>query len=646
MHGYDHPHYTNVQMPFPELPPEVPAVNPTGIYRRNFTIPETWRERRVILHFDGAESVFFAFVNGEFAGSSKDSRGATEFDVTELAHPGENTLTVVVVKWSDGTFLEDQDHWYLPGLSRSVFCRAVPLCHIADVFAKTSLRDDYATGVLDVEILAGAPSIDALAHARTRLTLFAPDGSRAPIQPPESGEFDAPPDNCDPARRRVTVHCELPEVLRWSAEDPELYTLAVELVSPEGKVLDATAARIGFRRYEIRRREFLVNGRPVRITGVNRHDHHDTRGKAVPYETMKLDVVTMKRFNINAVRTCHYPNAPEFYDLCDEYGLYVVDEADLEHHAFYNDLCRNPQWSAGFLDRAARLVERDKNHACVYAWSLGNESGLGPNHGAMAGYLRMRDNSRLLHYEGAMYPWGIWIGSIPEKAVTDFVCPMYPAIEKIIRWSLNNRDDRPLIMCEFNHAMGNSNGSLKDYFDAFDRYPGLQGGFVWEWVDHGIRRRDEKGREYWAYGGDFGDEPNDSNFCTDGIVWPDRTPHPGLWEYKKLAQPATFRLTDAAGGRLELFNRKYFTDLSEYRLLWELRIDGRLSAKGEEPIPPTPPRGTSELTLPVNRPATRPGEKLILRVALVLAEDCRWAAAGHEVAFTACTNYLFHIKIH
>ncbi len=632
MHGYDRPHYTNVQMPFPDLPPEVPAENPTGIYRRTFFLPPEWEGRRQVLHFDGAESVFLAFVNGTLAGGSKDSRGATEFDVTGVVRSGENSLTVIVIKWSDGTFLEDQDHWYLPGLSRSVYLYSTPHCHIADLFVKSTLRDDCTTGVLDVELWAGFPDLDESRGTFLRCILHF-DG--APARSWETEPFDGNGGlNADPARQRRNFCCELPEVRRWSAETPSLHTLTVELVDAKGAVIDATATRIGFRRYEVRRREFLVNGKPVRICGVNRHEHHDTCGKAVPFETALLDVVTMKRFNINAVRTSHYPSAPEFYDLCDEYGLYVVDEANLEHHAYYDDLCRNPQWSAGFIDRLVRLFERDKNHACVYAWSLGNESGFGANHGAMAGYLRMRDDSRLLHYQGAM-PFETFVESVPNRFATDFICPMYASVANIVRWSENNRDDRPLILCEYSHAMGNSNGGLKDYFDAFDRCPGLQGGFIWEWLDHGIRQRDARGREYWAYGGDFGDTPNDSNFCADGLVWPDRKPHPALYEYKKLSQPVTFRLTDPASGRLELFNRNCFTGLDAYRLDWVLEIDGRKVGSGSAEIPGTAPRGRTELTLPVERPAVYPGEKTILRLSLVLKEACRWAAAGFEIAFEA-----------
>lgn len=634
MHGYDHPHYTNVQMPFRANPPEIPSENPTGIYRRTFTLPGEWATRRNVLHFDGAESCFIAFVNGELIGGSKDSRGATEFDLTGVVHPGENQLTVVVVKWSDGTYLEDQDHWYLPGLSRSVYLYSTPRAYIQDVFAETTLTEDYVSGRLELEAFFGAPDTTEAAKLSLRAELFDPAGNAVWAGPVESAQvFGMFGNFSDPARLCCRARVELLDVAKWSAESPNLYTLTLELIDAGGGVVDATGVRIGFRRYELGDRAFLVNGRPVRICGVNRHDHHDTLGKAVPYEILKLDLVMMKRFNVNAVRTSHYPNAPEFYDLCDELGLYVVDETNLEHHAYYNDFCRNPGWAPAFVDRAVRMVERDKNHASIYAWSLGNESGLGANHAAMAGYIRFRDHSRLLHYEGAMR--NNWRDGVPDEFVTDFINPMYPQVADIIKWSENNFDRRPLIMCEYNHAMGNSNGSLKEYFEAFDNHAGLQGGFIWEWIDHGIRRTTPDGRTYWAYGGDFGDTPNDANFCTDGIVWPDRRPHPGLYELKKLAQPVALTLLSAASGRIGIFNRRWFTSLADLKLDWVLEVDGRAVGQGSEPIPETAPRCRSELTLPVERPATFPGQRLILRVSLKLKEGTQWAPAGHEVAFEA-----------
>ncbi len=621
MHGYDYPHYTNVQMPYAEFPPEVPKRNPTGIYRRNFEVKDL--SRRQILHFDGAESAFVCFVNGQLVGGSKDSRGASEFDVTSVLKKGVNQLTVIVVKWSDGTFLEDQDHWYLPGLSRSVYLYSVPEKYIADAFVQVTLKDNYTCGVADLQIHAANLGEGDVVTAK----IFDACGREVAAAEIKTVEYGTN----DPVRRELRGRLELAGVALWSAENPVLYIAVFSLVSG-GKVVDATSCRVGFRHYEIRNRDFLINGKRVQINGVNRHDHHDTKGKAVPYEFMKLDVVTMKRFNINAVRTCHYPNAPEFYDLCDEYGLYVIDEANIEHHAFYNDFCRNPQWAGAFVDRAVRLFERDKNHACVYAWSLGNESGYGANHAAMAGYLRYRDKSRLIHYEGAI-SGDPWERDRINLELTDFICPMYPSIEAIVRWSKEcTGGQRPLIMCEYTHAMGNSNGSLKDYFHAFETCAGLQGGFIWEWIDHGIKQTAPDGREYWAYGGDFNDQPNDANFCTDGIVWPDRKPHPGLYEFKKLAQPVRIRLIDAASGRIEVENRQYFSNLSKYNLVWQLELDGEVVDQNIELMPELAPGKSAQMVLLINRPAALPGQKFVLIAKTVLRENNLYADKGHEVA--------------
>jgi len=657
MRGFDRPQYTNVQMPFPEPPPEVPRENPTGIYRRTFQLPANWAGRRTVIHFEGAESYFVLFVNGQRIGDSKDSRGATEFEITGALKKGKNQLTVAVVKWSDATFIEDQDHWYLPGLSRSVRLYSTGPSRIEDLFARTTLAADLATGILDLEVFCDFGK-KAPANFTVDAALFAPEGTEVWRGPADRcNEFGMFGNSQDPSRIRRLTHAELPGVRPWSAETPVLYTLTVELKDEEGKILDATAVRVGFRRFEIRNREFLVNGQAVRITGVNRHEHHPDFGKAVPYETLKLDIITMKRFNVNAVRTSHYPAPPELYDLCDEYGLYVIDEANLEHHAFYDDFCRNPKWAGAFVDRAARMFERDKNHACIYAWSLGNESGAGPNHAAMAGYLRFRDPSRLIHYEGALLRGqnASWYENAPNAMLTDFISPMYPAIEVLERWSQLKNDPRPLIMCEFSHAMGNSNGSLADYFDAFDRLPGVQGGFIWEWLDHGITKTFPDGRKYWCYGGDFGDEPNDRNFCTDGIVWPDRKPHPALFEYKYLARPVKVRKMDEQGN-IEIINCRFFTTLDDLRMTWTLTVDGEVVRSAEEALPSILPLGTAlnaksagpgqkelpdavrgryRVKLPLELPAVLPNQKCIVRVSFTQKEETPWAPAGFEVAWDA-----------
>lgn len=642
MQGYDYPHYTNVTMPFPQLPPETPDRNPTGIYRRTFTLDHQWNTRQTLLHFDGVEGIFLVYVNGMALGGSKEARTAAEFDISEYVHAGENQLTVMVIKWSDSTFLEDQDHWYLPGLSRSVFLVSRPLTHIADVFAVAEPTADLTDGRLQLELIAGFPIklaegwhfrvalYDAAGRQVLPETLSEELGTLDPARMPEQ-QLTA-----DPGRMIAVMTLTVPKIKLWSAESPDLYTLTVELLDGKRQSYDATAVRVGFRSVRIAHRQMLINGQPVRINGVNRHDHDDGRGKALTVERVRQDLLLMKQFNINAIRTSHYPNMPEFYDLCDEYGFYVIDETNLETHAFYGDLCRNPQWTTAFVDRAVRMVERDKNHACIYAWSLGNESGYGANHAAMAGYIRFRDPSRAVHYEGAICHAFYARRANFNRQLSDFICPMYPAIELICDWAERMvEDDRPVIMCEYSHAMGNSNGSLKDYFAAFDRYQSLQGGFIWEWVDHGILQHDENGKAYWAYGGDFGDKPNDANFCTDGLIWPDRTPHPALYEFKKLAQPVEIELLSAAGSRFKIVNRQYFNTLDAYSLHYELMANGETVAAGELKMPAVAPRSSGTFNIIFPAGALDYNGEYVIRFSVRLKKEACWAAAGYEVAFSA-----------
>jgi beta-galactosidase len=605
--GFDAPHYTNVQMPFSGNPPCSPEHNPTGVYRRTFTLDET--AEFTTLRFEGVEGIFSVWLNGEFAGASKEGRSAVEFDVTKLLYRGNNEIAVIVSKFSEATFLEDQDHWYLPGITRSVFIGFFNEYRIGDAFARTTLADDLTTGVLDLELAVAVPENSAAEPELSAVLFDAVGGEVAHFRPKfvnVSGMFG---NRSDRTRNRAAAKFEIPEVKRWTSETPELYTLEITL-SAEGLVRSCVRFRVGFRRYEIKGGLFRVNGVPVRIDGMNRHDSHDKYGKHVPREMIEHELKVMKAFNVNAVRTSHYPNDPVFYDLCDELGLYVVAEANLETHAYYDDLCRNPLYAPAFADRAARSFERDKNHACVYAWSLGNESGAGANHAAMAGYFRFRDPSRLIHYEPAVrytegtsladenyYATKSFVENESLRFVTDFIAPMYPSIDELEKWvRYNTKEDRPLIMCEYSHAMGNSNGSLKDYYALFERYPRLQGGFIWEWVDHGILQKQPDGSEAWRYGGDFRDEPNDRNFCIDGIVWPDRKPHPGLYEFKRLAQPAKFAY-DETNGILHVENLRNFKDLSDLKLCWRVDADGVRIASGEFAVDASPRGGKTAVRI-------------------------------------------------
>jgi len=366
---------------------------------------------------------------------------------------------------------------------------------------------------------------------------------------------------------------------RWTAETPSLYSLVITLKTPHGE--ESIGIKVGFRKIEIRDRMLLVNGKRIMIKGVNYHDHDDSAGNAISPELYKKDLYLMKQFNINAIRTSHYPKDPYFYDLCDLLGFYVIDEANIENHAYFKDLCRDPRYTNAYVERVQAMVERDKNHPCIILWSLGNESGYGPNQDAAAGYIRGVDPSRPLHYESALgekWPGGLWKGG---ERVTDVVCPMYPSIDEIINWSIKDKGNRPLILCEYSHCMGNSNGSLAEYWEIFEKCAGVQGGFLWEWIDHGILQSSASGKSYWAYGGDFGDEPNDANFCIDGIVWPDRNPHPALYEFKYLAQPVKVEMIDSDQGIIRIFNKHDFISLDWLTAAWEFTKYGEVIQQGK-----------------------------------------------------------------
>jgi beta-galactosidase len=652
MHGYDRPHYTNIQMPFVGEPPYVPHDNPTGLYRTTFEVPADWGQRRVVLHVGGAESVLYVWVNGRPIGMGKDSRLPHEFDVTAAVWPGEgNLLSCAVVKWSDASYVEDQDQWWMGGIHRDVFLYATAPTHIADVHAVATLDDDFRRGRLTLAVRLGFPG-EGENGWQVEAQLHGPSGDPV-FEAPLRGEVVGSAKGWNPYRGplgSLALTADIDGPALWSSETPTLYTLVLSLRRGDGPIVESTACRIGFRRVEIGDRALLINGQPVLIKGMNRHEHDPLRGKAITREGMIADIELMKRFNVNAVRTAHYPNAEAWYDLCDEYGLYLIDEANVEAHAFLHDVCRDPRYAAQFVERGLRMVERDKNHPSVIVWSLGNESGYGPNHDAMAGWIRRRDPTRPLQYEAATWGWDETVGPRPQPETglggrsasgapganaSDIVCPMYPPIEAIARWA--GRDDpadrRPMILCEYSHAMGNSNGGLGDYFDAFEAHHGLQGGFIWEWCDHALLQQDATGRAYFAYGGDFGDAPNDLNFCCDGIVGADRVPHPGLWEFKALAQPVAIRWADAAAARLEVRNKRDFTTLADLHATWAMEIDGEPIAEGVLPSLSTGPGEIETLTVPLPRPTIVEGQEAFLMVRFALAETSRWAPRGHEVAW-------------
>jgi beta-galactosidase len=629
LHGYDKPIYTNIKMPIPNTPPFVPQdENPTGLYRRVFNLPADWDGRKIILSFGGVESAFYVWVNGQWIGYSQDSRLPAEFDITHVVQPGENLIAVQVIRWSDGSFLEDQDHWWMAGIYRDVTLYALPKIHLWDIFAKPVLDADYTDAKLTIVAkIGGAPELTA--DYRVEMQLF--DAANRPILAGRPGG-DVVPDENEVLKVTLTAKVTAPH--QWNHEQPYLYTLVASLIDSEGQPTQFYSHRIGFRKVEIRNQELLINGKMVYIKGVNRHDHHDTYGKYVPVEDMRTDVLTMKRHNINAVRTSHYPNDPRFYGLCDELGLYVWDEANLETHSVYNVLSNRTEWLHAFMERGIRMVERDKNHPSILVWSLGNESGYGPNHDAMAGYIRGYDPHRMIHYEGAISRIGLGpLNWHRGHLATDICCPMYPAIDEIIAYAENPLSDRPLIMCEFAHSMGNAVGNLKDYWEAIEEYESLQGGFLWDWIDQGLKKVDQQGVAYWAYGGDFGEPIHDMNFNINGLVWPDRRPLPAMVEVKKVFQPLTVTVIDLLQGKVEIHNKHDFSTLEGLLATWEVTVDGDVQQRGTLPILKTVPGESTTVTIPYPPPILLPGSEAFLNMSFSVKEASLWAPVGQEIAW-------------
>jgi beta-galactosidase len=642
--GYDKPHYTNVIMPFGLDPPRVPADNPTGLYRTVFRVPASWRERRVVLHVGGADSVLLVYVNGRFVGLSKDSKLPAEFDVTPYLRRGDNVLAAMVIRWSDASYLEDQDQWWMAGIFRGVYLYSTAPAYLANLTLGADLVAPRR-GRLDV-----TARVDGVMDAGFRVRCRVETLSGRPLR---SGtlEGEVPVYRHHSARARAVSSALYPgpvvemsatlAVEPWNHERPVLYRAVAELLDPRGRVVEAVADRVGFRRIEVRDRQLLVNGRAVYIRGVNRHEHHPRHGKTLTLDEMREDVRLMKQFNFNAVRTAHYPNDPRFYDLCDELGLYVIDEANIESHARLRDLCHDPAYAGAMMARFQRMVLRDANHPSIVAWSLGNESGYGAVHDAMAAWSRSVDPRRPVHYEGGLFAGWAQFHDRPGAAklgtsrgvdypASDLVCPMYPSIDELAEFARRYRGDKPLVMCEYSHAMGNSNGSLKDYWDLIESTPGLQGGFIWDWVDQGIERTNAAGETYWAFGGDFGDEPNDADFCCNGLLWPDRTPHPGIWEHHRISAP--LRAERVRGARsIAITNRCDFVDTRRFRaeLVW--LAGGVVVGRERLRLPRLGPGDTRNVALPA--PPDAGGRELVGRVVFELARDTDWAARGHQVGW-------------
>ncbi len=643
MQGHDRPQYTNIQMPFPGPPPHVPEANPTGVHRRTVTLPASWAGQRLVLHVAGAETVLYVHVDGVAVAMGKDSRLPHEVDLTGVVMPGiPFELALTVVRWSDATYLEDQDHWHHAGLHRSVFAYATPPVHVADVHATTDY--DPATGHGHLHAVVGLGSTGP-GHGPSGWTVRVDLGVGQAATVP--ARFEHPTDTLTNwlvfSGRQAVVDLQMPDVAAWSAEVPNLHRLTVTLLDAAGTEADVVALDVGFRRVEVVGHELLVNGRAVLIKGVNRHDHDPRRGKAVTHDGIEADLVLMKQHGINAVRTSHYPNASHLYDLCDRLGLYVVDEADLETHAYLRSLTKDPRWGAAILERITRMAQRDKNHPSIIIWSLGNESGNAPVLHAAAEWLRAWDPSRPIQYEssiGEAIFTELASGQVPDMGEllgrptpeSDLIVPMYPSVEDLVAWATRATPDRPLIMCEYIHAMNNSCGSLADYWDAIRTHPGLQGGFVWDWVDQALVQTLADGNERLAYGGDFGDQPHDGPFCLNGLVDTHRIPHPSLLELAAVIAPVRIEAVDGARGVLQITNEHDFVDLSGLEPTWMVEVDGVPFAGGVLTPLDLGPGEVEVVRIPVPELTLGPGERAHLTVTFATIHALPWAPAGHVVA--------------
>jgi beta-galactosidase len=639
MFGYGIPIYVNIRYPWtwqgvkpdPPFVPENDPNNTVNSYRTTFTVPKEWENRHVLLTFDGVNSFFYLWINGEKVGLGKDSRTPVEFDVTAFLKPGTNLLAVENFRWCDGSYLEDQDMWRLSGIFRDVYLWSPPDVHIRDFQVRTDFDEQYRNAELTIVTTLTNYSQNASA-VTLRLDLIAPDGNT--ILSPSLEKNLLPGEE-----QRIDGTARVLDPLKWSAETPNLYKLLLTLKDASGKTLEVVPANVGFRTVAILNGNLLVNGKRILIKGVNRHEFDPDRGQAITVEGMERDIVAMKQNNINTMRCCHYPNQPAWYDLCDRYGLYLIDEADIESHGMgYGErtLAKNTNWAAAHMDRTVRMLERDKNHPSIIIWSLGNEAGDGANFEATSKWIHERDPSRPVHYEQA-----------GRKPYTDIICPMYPPPRELDGYS-SRHETRPFIMCEYEHAMGNSSGDMWSYWSQIYSKPFLQGGCIWDWVDQGLRQAQTRTahggfkpvhsgeKTFWAYGGDFGPEgiASDDNFCCNGLVTPDRQGHPGLQEVKHVYQYIHCKPIDLQGRIIDVKNWYDFQNLQNFAVAkWRLKADGVEIQAGTLPNMNLAPATNTEVTIPVRPFKPEPRVEYFLELSFSLKGDLPWAKAGHEIAW-------------
>ncbi|MPQ46170.1 DUF4981 domain-containing protein [Marinifilum sp. N1E240] len=626
LEGYGVPIYTDVSYPFPNNEPYIPHdYNPVGSYKRTFTIPKSWKGEEIYIHFGGVRSAAYVWVNGKKVGYTQGSKTPAEFNLSKYVKPGKNQLAVEIYRFSDGSYLEDQDYWKVSGFERDVYLYARPKTHIRDFFVQAGLDENYTNGTFSLDVKVNQIPTKTT-NKSVQVTVF--DGKKTIIDLNSES-------NLKQGDNLFTFESKIPNVRKWTAETPNLYTLQVELKSGN-KTEEVIRRKIGFRTSEIKNGLLQINGVPITVRGVNRHEHDMDNGRIITEESMIQDILLMKQFNINSVRNSHYPNRERWYELCDEYGLYMVDEANIEAHGCepYNKektLANKPSWKKAFMDRTVSMVERDKNHASIIIWSLGNETGRGQNFHATYKYIKERDKSRPVQSEDS-----------GREFNTDIFCPMYDRMWEMIKY-VEHVQKRPLIQCEYAHAMGNSVGNLKDYWDLIYKHRQLQGGFIWDWVDQTFRKVNEQGDTIFAYGGDMGvyKVKNDSNFCANGLVTADRKLHPHIWEVKKVYQPIAIEKIDHTTNRFKLTNRYDFINLDHVEISWNLKEDASEIAKGTVNSSELSAHNSREFEINLPKIEAKPGKEYFILFEAHSTQEEPLVPKGHRIAWEQ-----FQLPIH
>ncbi|MFX1454539.1 MAG: glycoside hydrolase family 2 TIM barrel-domain containing protein [Promethearchaeota archaeon] len=637
MHGYGIPIYLNIRYPPSINTKEIPKIdheyNPVGSYRAEFTIPKNWENREIIIHFDGVKSAFYIWINEEKVGYSQGSMTPAEFNITSYIQKGKNVLAVEVYRWSDGSYLEDQDMWRLSGIYRDVYLFSIPKVHIRDFYAYCQFDEDYKNTLLKVRIKTRNYNPHNVNDYLVEVSLLDEDKNYigSEILMSEIISIEEQTENI------IEMQATIENPKKWSAEIPSLYDLILELKNSNDEIIEIEHCKFGFRDIKLGKDGgFYINGQSIKFKGVNRHEHDPDHGRAIPYERMVQDIKLLKQNNINAVRTSHYPDHPKWYDLCDQYGIYIIDECNLESHGIRDILPKSdPQWTAACVDRMISMVERDKNHPCIIMWSLGNEAGMGDNFMKMKKEALKIDSTRPIHYEQDY-----------DHEVSDVISYMYIPTFSLKR-KLENRVygqrekmhklqdgiELPYMLCEYVHAMGNSVGNLQDYWDIFEEFPYAIGGFIWDFVDQGIRKTSEDGKEFWGYGGDFGDKQNDFNFCINGIVLPDRKPHPALFEVRKVYQNIKVIPVDLINGKIKILNKYDFKSLDFVNIRWELIANGIKIQEGKLERLNIKPKDYMDIFIPLTHPTLSSNTEYHLKISFFLREDTIWATKGHLLAW-------------